>query len=101
MAQVAALEAALAATIEAEPLEAKVRKAIRAGSFNPGLLGGGGVYAVYDAALAAGGLTPDEYAVLRRRGELRDKVIRVDDFPYDFDLRAALADVAEPQKQTP
>lgn len=98
---VAALEAALAATIEAEPLEAKVRKAIRAGSFKPGLLVGGGVDAVYDAALAAGVLTPDEYAVLRRRGELRDKVIRVDDFPYDFDLRAALADVAEAQKQTP
>lgn len=97
---VAALEAALAATIEAEPLEAKVRKAIRAGSFKPGLLVGGGVDAVYDAALAAGVLTPDEYAVLRRRGELRDKVIRVDDFPYDFDLRAALADVAEAQKQT-
>jgi len=98
---VAALEAALAATIEAEPLETKVRKAMRAGSFKPGLLVGGGVDAVYDAALAAGVLTPDEYAVLRRRGELRDKVIRVDDFPYDFDLRAALADVAEPQKQTP
>jgi acyl-CoA dehydrogenase len=45
---VAALEAALAATIEAEPLEAKVRKAIRAGSFKPGLLVGGGVDAVYD-----------------------------------------------------
>ena len=98
---VAALEAALAATIEAEPLEAKVRKAIRAGSFKPGLLVGGGVDAVYDAALAAGVLTPDEYAVLRRRGELRDKVIRVDDFPYDFDLRAALADVAEAHPQTP
>jgi len=98
---VAALEAALAATIEAEPLEAKVRKAIRAGSFKPGLLVGGGVDAVYGAALAAGVLTPDEYAVLRRRGELRDKVIRVDDFPYDFDLRAALADVAEAHPQTP
>ena len=97
---VAALEAALAATIEAEPLEAKVRKAIRAGSFKPGLLVGGGVDAVYDAALAAGVLTPDEYAVLRRRGELRDKVIRVDDFPYDFDLRAALAGLAEAHQQT-
>jgi acyl-CoA dehydrogenase len=97
---VAALEAALAATIEAEPLEAKVRKAIRAGSFKPGLLGGGGVDAVYDAALAAGVLTPDEFAVLRRRGELRDKVIRVDDFPYDFDLRAALAGLAEAHQQT-
>jgi hypothetical protein len=31
---------------------------------------------------------------------LRDKVIRVDDFPYDFDLRAALAGLAEAHPQT-
>ena len=95
---VGALEAALLATIEAEPIEAKLRKAIKAGSFKPGLIVGGGVDALYDVALAAGALSGDEYAVLKRRGELRDKVIRVDDFPYDFGLRAALADVAEPQK---
>ena len=43
-------------------------------------------------------ITRDEHATAMRRGMLRDKVIRVDDFPYDFDLRAALVDVAEPRK---
>ncbi len=95
---VGAIEAALAATVAAEPLEAKVRHAIRDGRFKPGLLVGGGVDALYDVAFTAGVLSPEEYAILKRRGELRDKVIRVDDFPYDFGLRDALAEIAEPQK---
>ena len=95
---VAALEAAFAATVEAEPVEAKLRRAIKAGHFKPGLLIGGGVDAIYTAALEAGVITRDEHATAMRRGALRDKVIRVDDFPYDFDLRAALVDVAEPRK---
>ena len=95
---VGALEAALLATIEAEPIEAKLRKALKSGSFKPGLIVGGGVDALYDVAFAAGALSGDEYAVLKRRSELRDKVIRVDDFPYDFGLRAALADMVEPQE---
>ena len=78
---------------------AKVRRAIKEGLFKPGLLVGGGVDALYDAALAAAVISRDDYAVIKRRGELRDKVIRVDDFPYDFDLREAVADIAEPRKQ--
>ena len=96
---VGALEAALKATIEAEPIEAKVRRAVKEGHFKPGLLVGGGVDALYDVALAAAVISRDDYAVIKRRGELRDKVIRVDDFPYDFDLREAVADIAEPRKQ--
>lgn len=95
---VAALEAAFVATVEAEPVEAKLRRAIKAGHFKPGLMIGGGVDAIYTAALEAGVITHDEHATAMRRGALRDKVIRVDDFPYDFDLRAALVDVAEPRK---
>ncbi len=95
---VAALEAAFAATVEAEPVEAKLRRAIKAGHFKPGLMIGGGVDAIYTAALEAGVITHDEHATAMRRGALCDKVIRVDDFPYDFDLRAALVDVAEPRK---
>ncbi|TXG93370.1 MAG: acyl-CoA dehydrogenase [Zoogloea sp.] len=87
---VGALEAALHATIEAEPVEAKVRRAIKSGQFKPGLLVGGGVDALYDVAVAAGIISRDEHALITRRGELRDKVIRVDDFPYDFGLRQAL-----------
>ena len=85
-------------TIEAEPVEAKVRRAIKSGQFKPGLLVGGGVDGLYDLALAAGIISRDEFGLVVRRGELRDKVIRVDDFPYDFDLRAALVDVVEPRK---
>ena len=51
---VAALEAAFAATVEAEPVEAKLRRAIKAGHFKPGLMIGGGVDAIYTAALEAG-----------------------------------------------
>ena len=51
---VAALEAALAATIESEPIEAKIRQAVKSGQFLPGLLVGGGVDALYVRALKAG-----------------------------------------------
>ncbi|MCK9984657.1 MAG: acyl-CoA dehydrogenase [Azoarcus sp.] len=93
---IGALEAALVATIAAEPIEAKVRHAQKEGRFEPGLMIGGGVDAVWQRAQEAGVITADEFALLKRRGELRDKVIRVDDFPYDFGLRAALAQI-EPQ----
>ena len=87
-----ALEAALAATVEAEPIEAKVRKAQKAGHFEPGLLVGGGVDAIWRKAFEAGVIDAAELAVLQRRGELRDKVIRVDDFPFDFGLRDDLTE---------
>ncbi|HJV25269.1 MAG TPA: acyl-CoA dehydrogenase domain-containing protein, partial [Aromatoleum sp.] len=61
--------------------------------FEPGLLVGGGVDAIWERAFDAGVITADEFALLKRRGELRDKVIRVDDFPYDFGLREALAEI--------
>ncbi|PKO57709.1 MAG: acyl-CoA dehydrogenase, partial [Betaproteobacteria bacterium HGW-Betaproteobacteria-19] len=89
---VGALEAALLATVQAEPVDAKVKHALRSGSFKPGLLVGGGVDALWQRAHEAGVISAEEYALLQRRGELRDKVIRVDDFPFDFGLRAALCD---------
>jgi acyl-CoA dehydrogenase len=95
-----ALEAALLATIAAEPVEAKIKQAQKQGHFDPGLLVGGGVDALWQRAFDAGVITADEFALMRRRGELRDKVIRVDDFPYDFGLRAALAEI-EPNDSRP
>jgi acyl-CoA dehydrogenase len=89
---VGALEAALLATVQAEPVDAKVKQALRSGSFKPGLLVGGGVDALWQRAHEAGVISAEEYALLQRRGELRDKVIRVDDFPFDFGLRAVLCD---------
>ncbi|WP_211162274.1 acyl-CoA dehydrogenase, partial [Aromatoleum petrolei] len=97
---VGAVEAALAATIAAEPVEAKVRQAQKAGRFEPGLLVGGGVDALWQRAYESGVITADEFALLKRRGELRDKVIRVDDFPYDFGLRDALGVIASQSPAT-
>ncbi len=81
---VGALEAALAATLEAEPIEAKVRKAEKEGRFAPGLLVGGSVDEIWRKAHQAGVIDASELAVLERRGVLRDKVIRVDDFPFEL-----------------
>lgn len=90
---VGALEAALAATIAAEPVEAKLKAAVKAGRFDPDAVIGGGVDAVWRAARDAGIIDADDHALVEWRNALRDKVIRVDDFPYDFGLRDALADV--------
>jgi acyl-CoA dehydrogenase len=79
---VGALELALVATIEAEPIEARIRAAEKSGVLvdNPDA----NVRDLAHAAFAAGIVTPAEYAVLKRRNELRDIVIRVDDFPHDL-----------------
>ena len=79
---VGALELALAATIAAEPIEAKIRAAEKSGVLtdNPDA----NVRDLAHAAFAAGIVTAAEYAVLKRRNELRDMVIRVDDFPHDL-----------------
>ncbi|MBI4741347.1 MAG: acyl-CoA dehydrogenase [Betaproteobacteria bacterium] len=79
---VGAVELALAATIEAEPIEARIRAAEKTGVFAD--LPEANVRDMAHAAFAAGIVTLTEYAVLKRRDELRDTVIRVDDFPRDF-----------------
>jgi len=83
---VGAVELALKATIEAEPIEAKIRAAEKEGKLdnNPDA----NVRDLAQAAFAGGIVTAAEYAVLKRRNELRDIVIRVDDFPMDFGLSA-------------
>ncbi len=40
-------------------------------------------------AFEAGAITAEELALLERRATLRDKVVRVDDFPQDFAHEAA------------
>jgi len=79
---VGALEAALAATLDAEPVDARIRVAQKTGvlTVRPG----------QDAAAAAhdaGLLSDEEFAVIRRRDVLRDRVIAVDDFAQDFGLK--------------
>jgi acyl-CoA dehydrogenase len=86
---VGALELALIATIAAEPLDAKIRAAEKRGEFadNPEA----NVRDLAQAAFAAGVVSADEFALLKRRNELRDIVIHVDDFPPDFGLGKAQA----------
>ena len=90
---VGAIEQALAATIEAEPIEAKIREAQRAGKFdnNPQA----NVRDIATAAFNIGVITAPEYEVMRRRNQLRDIVIRVDDFPYDFGVASAAKPVEQ------
>ena len=77
---VGALEAALAATIAAEPVEARVREAQKRGTFKPALNLRADADAVWRDAREAGVISDEEYALIERRNRLRDKVIRVDDF---------------------
>src|SRR3954466_10930310 len=80
------LEQAFVASVACEPIETKLRKALKKGK----------VVLVQGMDLAAtardkGIITPDEYAQWTRKEALRKQVIRVDDFPQDFG-RAELAE---------
>ncbi|MGE5490306.1 MAG: acyl-CoA dehydrogenase [Actinomycetota bacterium] len=84
---VGAIELALAATLEAEPIEAKVREAQKRGVFD-----GNPVANVRDIAIAAveaGVITAAEFEIMKRRNALRDIVVRVDDFPFDYGVATA------------
>ena len=84
---VGALELALAATLAAEPIDAKVREVEKRGLFEGNPLAN--VRDIAHAAYQKGVVNAEEYAVLQRRDELRDIVVRVDDFPFDFDVATA------------
>lgn len=84
---VGAIELALQATIEAEPIEAKIRAAEKDGRF-----GNDPRANVRDIAIVAaetGVIAPAEFEVMKRRNALRDIVVRVDDFPFDFGVATA------------
>ena len=84
---VGAIELALAATVAAEPVEAKIRAAEKAGRFegNPRA----NVRDIAAVATELGVITPAEYETMKRRNHLRDVVVRVDDFPFDFGVATA------------
>ncbi|HRD33680.1 MAG TPA: acyl-CoA dehydrogenase [Rhodocyclaceae bacterium] len=86
-----ALEAALRATIEAEPIEARIRLARKQGRFVPAPSLTGDVDAVWSQARAEGLVSDDEFRLIAQRNRLRDKVIRVDDFPFDLDPAGAVS----------
>jgi acyl-CoA dehydrogenase len=73
------LEAAFVATVACEPIEKKLREAVRSGIVvpHPGM----------DTAVEAkekGVIAADELAQWQRKERLRKGVIKVDDFPQDF-----------------
>ena len=83
---VGAIELALKATIEAEPIEAKIRAAEKHGIFDN--QPEANVRDIAKVAFTMGVVSAEEYALLKRRNELRDIVIHVDDFPFDYGFGA-------------
>ena len=84
---VGAIELALKATLEAEQIEAKIRAAEKDGRFdgNPRA----NVRDIAVVAFEAGVINAAEYEVMKRRNHLRDIVVRVDDFPFDYGVATA------------
>ncbi len=84
---VGAIELALQATLEAEAIEAKIRAAEKEGRFenNPRA----NVRDIATVAAELGVITAAEAETMRRRNHLRDIVVRVDDFPFDFGVATA------------
>ena len=78
------IERALTATLDAEPIEAKLRAAMKEGRFDAKLPPGDGVEGLVARAVAAGILTGSEGEMLATARELTAKVIRVDDFAQDL-----------------
>ena len=87
-------ELALEATIAAEPIEERLRVAIKKGRFVPKLGPGEGAEAIARQAVAAGAITADEAALLATQRELAAKIVRVDDF--DQDLGTSLLQAVQP-----
>jgi acyl-CoA dehydrogenase len=80
----ALIERALAATLAAEPIEARLRSAQRDGRLEAKLPPGAGPEVLTARAQAAGVITGAEAATLLAARELTAKVVRVDDFPQDL-----------------
>ena len=80
------LEAAFLATIACEPIERKLREAVKSGALERRMQ--------EDLATLArdkGIVSADEFALWQQKERLRKEVIKVDDFPQDF----ARAEIAE------
>src|SRR3989454_173616 len=85
------LESAFVATVACEPIDKKLRDAIKQGSLKP-RPGADLVTMARDAGI----VTAEEYALWQRKEALRKNVIKVDDFPQDFG-RAEIVEKLEKQ----
>jgi acyl-CoA dehydrogenase len=77
-----AIEYALEAALAAEPIDAKIRAAEKQGLFIGHPLAN--VRDLPKLAAERGVITAEELTQLQRRDELRDRVIHVDDFPFEI-----------------
>jgi len=91
------IERALEATVKAEPVEAKLKAAMRERRLDGRLPPGAGVEVLAERAVAAKVIDADEARVLIAQRQLAARVIRVDDF--DADLGASLAKQAQGSRQ--
>ena len=91
----AILEAAFLAAIACEPIDEKIRKAVKKGKVRVPPGGDLG-----QLCLDAGIVSADELAQWRRKETLRRNVIKVDDFPQDFG-RAEILQKLEESSRTP
>jgi acyl-CoA dehydrogenase len=76
---IGAIDLALETTIAAEPIEARIREALKTGRISAKV---GDDRAA--AAQAAGVISADELALVRRAKRLADEIVRVDDFAQDL-----------------
>jgi acyl-CoA dehydrogenase len=76
---IGAIEAAVEATLAAEPIEARIRDAQKSGTLKVNV---GDDRAA--AAQAAGVINAEELMVVRRAKRLLDQIVRVDDFAQDL-----------------
>ncbi len=90
---IGAIEAAFIASVGTEAIDRKIRQFEKTGQLdgNPAA----NVRDMAQAVHAAGGITDDEYEAVRLRNELRDRVIAVDDFPFDLQSASQQAPAAE------
>ncbi len=84
---VGAIELALKATLLAEPIEARIRAAEKEGRFDNNPLAN--VRDIAVAAFEAGVISAADYEIMKQRNRLRDIVVHVDDFPFDYGVASA------------
>ncbi len=88
------LEAAMVAVIEADPIEARIRKAVKEGKLKQRDTAGRRA-----AAVAQQVITQLEMDQLRRADELRSEVIAVDDFEHDLSRATKEEEKWQPDKK--
>jgi acyl-CoA dehydrogenase len=92
MEPVGAIEAALLATLNTRDIDAKIRQFEKSGQLqdNPKA----NVRDLAEAVFQAGGITAQEYEQIQARDIVRDRVIAVDDFPFDLRRENPAAEAA-------